>query len=400
MILNHPHEQPQEALLERWRILSKIISVSVAAARVPLDRVTYFSNRAVSHRDYGLVKIAADSGVEGIGFCYVGTRGGELLPLAVAKLLAPLLIGRDPLDVEALWSELYQDVLLQGRTGTVMRSLSILDIALWDLNARAANLPLHKYIGASQADSVAAYASGGYYLDGKTPDDLAAEMAHYVSLGFKAVKMKIGRLSPREEEDRVRAVRDRIGPDIALMMDANNAWKDVVEALQTVRRLEKYAPYFVEEPFSPDDIDSHAQLARATSIPVATGEIEAGRWRHKELLDKKAAAILQTDAAVCGGITEWRRIAAIAAGYAIPLYPHWFHDLHAPLVAATPNARMVEFFPDGQVLNFRELLDRQLDFRQGRLMLHKAPGLGFDFAEEKVRRFAIDPTNVWTKIGD
>jgi len=379
--------------------MAKISSVSVAAARVPLDKITYFSNRAVSHRDYGLVKITADSGAEGIGFCYVGSRGGELLPVAIAKLLAPLLIGRDSLDTEALWSELYQEVLLQGRVGIVMRALSILDTALWDLNARSANLPLHKYMGASQADSVAAYASGGYYLEGKTPDDLAAEMSHYVSLGFKAVKMKIGRLSPREEEDRVRAVRERIGPDIALMMDANNAWKDVVEALQTVRRLERYAPFFVEEPFSPDDIDSHAELARATPIPVATGEIEAGRWRHKELLGKKAVAILQTDAAVCGGITEWRRIAAMAAGYAIPMYPHWFHDLHAPLVAATPNARMVELFSDSQVLNFRELLDRQLDFKDGRLMLHKTPGLGFAFNEEKVRRFAIDPANVWMKIG-
>jgi len=373
--------------------------VSVAGVRVPLDKITYFSNRTVSHRDYGLVKIAADNGVQGIGFCYVGTRGGELLPLAVEKLLAPLLIGRDAMDVEALWSELYQEVLLQGRAGIVMRALSILDTALWDLNARSANLPLHKYLGACQPDSVAAYASGGYYLEGKTPDDLADEMARYVSLGFKAVKMKIGRLSPREEEDRVRAVRERIGPDILLMMDANNAWKEVVEALQTVRRLEKYAPYFVEEPFSPDDIDSHAALARATSIPVATGEIEAGRWRHKELLDKGAVAILQSDAAVCGGVTEWRRIAAMAAGYAVPMYPHWFHDLHAPLVAATPNARMVEYFPDNQVLNFRDLLDRQLDFRDGRLVLHKEPGLGFSFDEAKVKRFAIAPATVWTTIG-
>jgi L-alanine-DL-glutamate epimerase-like enolase superfamily enzyme len=378
--------------------LAKIISVSVAAARIPLDRVTYFSNRAVSHRDYGLVKISADDGAEGIGFCYVGTRGGELVPLTVEKLLAPLLLGRDSLDVEALWSELYQEVLLQGRAGIVMRALSILDVALWDMNARSANLALHKYLGASQADSVAAYASGGYYLGGKSPDDLAEEMANYVSLGFKAVKMKIGRLSPREEEDRVRAVRERIGPDIALMMDANNAWKDVVDALQTVRRLEKYSPFFIEEPFSPDDIDSHAALARATSVPIATGEIEAGRWRHRELLDKKAAAILQSDAAVCGGITEWRRIAAMAAGCAVPMYPHWFHDLHAPLVAATPNARMVEFFRDNQVLNFRQLLDRQLDFRDGRLMLHKTPGLGFTFDDEKVARFAINPANVWVNI--
>jgi L-alanine-DL-glutamate epimerase-like enolase superfamily enzyme len=378
--------------------MAKIVSVNVTAVRIPLERVTYFSNRAVSHRDYGLVKIASDDGTEGIGFCYVGNRGGELLPMAVKSLLAPLLLGRDSLDVEALWAELYQESLLQGRAGVVMRGLSILDTALWDLNARRAHLPLHKYLGAAEADSVAAYASGGYYLEGKTPDDLAAEMARYVSLGFRAVKMKIGRLSPEKEEDRIRAVRERIGPNVALMLDANNAWQDVVEALQTVRRLEKYQPFFVEEPFSPDDIDSHAKLAQATPIPIATGEIEAGRWRHKELLDKKAVAILQTDAAVCGGITEWRRIAAMAAGYAIPMYPHWFHDLHAPLVAATPNARMVEYFPDNQVLNFRELLDRQLEYRDGRLILHKAPGLGFSFDEEKVKRFAIDPKTPWTKI--
>jgi L-alanine-DL-glutamate epimerase-like enolase superfamily enzyme len=377
--------------------MAKIVSVSVAAARIPLGKVTYFSNRTVSHRDYGLARIAADNGMQGLGFCYVGNRGGELLP-AAARLMAPLLLGRDSLDVEALWTELYQEILLQGRAGIVMRALSMLDTALWDLNARGANLPLHKYMGASRADSVPAYASGGYYLDGKTADDLAAEMARHVSRGFKAVKMKIGRLPPGGEEDRVRAVRERIGPDIALMLDANNAWRDVVEALQTVRRLEKYDPFFLEEPFSPDDIDSHARLARATSIPIATGEIEAGRWRHKELLDKKAAAILQSDALVCGGVTEWRRIAAMAAGYGIPMYPHWFHDLHAPLVAATPNARMVEFFEDGQVLNFRELLDRQLECRDGRLMLHRTPGLGFGFDDGKVRRHAIDPASPWTTI--
>ena len=117
------------------------------------------------------------------------------------------------------------------------------------------------------------------------------------------------------------------------------------------------------------------------------------------MLDKGAVAILQSDAAVCGGVTEWRRIAAMAAGYAVPMYPHWFHDLHAPLVAATPNARMVEYFPDNQVLNFRDLLDRQLDFRDGRLVLHKEPGLGFSFDEAKVKRFAIAPATVWTTIG-
>ncbi len=117
--------------------------------------------------------------------------------------------------------------------------------------------------------------------------------------------------------------------------------------------------------------------------------MEVGRWRHKELLDKGGAAILQTDAVVCGGITEWRRIAAMAAGYGVPMYPHWFHDVHAPLVAATPNARYVEFFWDDQVLNFRRLIDRQLEQEDGYIKLHQTPGLGFDFDEQAVARYSI-----------
>lgn len=366
-----------------------ISSISICAARVPLDRVTSFSNRTVTARDYGLVKVTSSEGVSGIGFCYVGSAGGELLPMAVEKILAPVLLGRDSLEVEALWKEMYQEALLQGRAGVVMRAISILDTALWDLNARSVDLPLHKFLGAAHIDRVPAYASGGYYLDGKTPDKLGQEMAHYVSLGFKAVKMKTGRLSPKEEEMRVAAAREAVGPDIELMMDANNAWGDLTEALQYVRRFEKYNPYYIEEPFLVDDIDNHARLARATSIPVATGEVEVGRWRHKELLDKQAAAILQTDAVVCGGISEWRRIAAMAAGYGVVMCPHWFHDVHAPLVAATPNARYVEFFWDDQVLNFRKLLDTQLTQENGQIILHQTPGLGFGFDPQAVGRYSI-----------
>jgi len=369
--------------------MPKISSISVTSARVPLDRVTSFSNRTVHARDYGLVKITSTDGVTGIGFCYVGSAGGELLPIAVETLLAPVLLGRDSLDVEALWKEMYQEALLQGRAGVVMRALSIVDTALWDLNARSAGLPLHRYLGAASAERVPAYASGGYYLDGKTPEMLGEEMAHYVSLGFKAVKMKTGRLSPREEEARVAAAREAIGSDVELMLDVNNGWSDVTEALRYVRRFERYAPSFVEEPFLVDDIDSHARLARATPIPIATGEVEVGRWRHKELLDKGGAAILQTDAVVCGGITEWRRIAAMAAGYGVPMYPHWFHDVHAPLVAATPNARLVEFFWDDQVLNFRRLIDRQLEQEDGFIILHQTPGLGFNFDEQAVAKYSI-----------
>ncbi|HUL91162.1 MAG TPA: mandelate racemase/muconate lactonizing enzyme family protein [Burkholderiales bacterium] len=375
--------------------MSTIESIAVATARVPLDTVTSFATRSVSARDYGLVKVRA-GGIEGIGFCYAGSSGGTLVAQAVERLLAPLLLGRDSLLVEGLWQRMFEETVLHGRAGSVMRAISILDCALWDVNSRAAKLPLYKYLGAAVERAVPAYASGGYYLEGKTPRKLGDEMAAYVRAGFRAVKMKVGRLSPKEEEARVRAAREAIGPEVELMLDANNAWRDLPTAMRYMERFELYDPYWIEEPFFPDDIDNHARLAKLTRVTVATGEIGTGRWHFKEILDKGAAQILQTDALVCGGISEWRKVAATAASYGVTLCPHWFHDLHAHLVAATPNARYVEFFPDDQVLNFRRLVDKQLKAEKGMLILPTTPGLGFGFDERAVARYALkDGSAAW-----
>ena len=377
--------------------MSIIKSVHVANVSVPLDVVTSFSTRTVSERHYCLVKVTNTDGVQGIGFCYVGSKAGEIAKVAVEQLLAPKLIGQESHRSEGLWQDMYSESILQGRSGSVMRGISILDTAIWDLNARSVNLPLHKYLGAVVLDRVPAYASGGYYVDGKTPAKLAKEMESYVAMGFKAVKMKTGRLSPREEEDRLAAVRNAVGDDILVTMDANNAWRDLPTALEYIQRFEQYNPYWIEEPFSPDAIDLHARLASRTTITVATGEIEVGRWRHRELIESGGCEILQSDAAVCGGISEWRRIAAYADSKGVTICPHWFHDLHAPLVAATPNARLVEFFTDDQVLNFRRLIDKQLSFDKGDLILHQEPGLGFNFDEAAVKKYGTG-SQTWTQI--
>jgi len=367
-----------------------IESISVCIARVPLEIPVTFSTRRVTAREYCLVRIRSLDGVEGLGYCYAVNGAGRLLAVAVTDLLAPGLMGQDSHCVEGLWTDMYQEALLLGRAGGVMRALSAIDIALWDLNARSVGLPLYRYLGAARLDRVPAYASGGYYLPGKTADDLATEMHQHVSDGFKAVKMKVGLQSVAEERKRLVAVRQAIGDDVRLMLDANNAWRDLPTALEYVRCFEAFHPFWIEEAFSPDDIDNHARLARATRVTVATGEVEAGRWRFKELLARNASTLLQADATVCGGITEWRKIAATAASYGITVEPHAWHDVHVHLVAVTPNTTYVEWMPDDHIANFRRLIDRQLVAQAGELLLPQGPGLGFDFDDAAIQEYGVE----------
>lgn len=335
------------------------------------------------------MRVTAKDGKSGIGFTYAGASAAIITQAAVDELLGPLLLGKPSYMIEGLWDGMYRESLLHGRCGSVMRAVSALDIAIWDLNARRAEAPLWRYLGAKVEDRVPCYASGGYYQPGKSPDDLAKEMKAYKDRGFRSVKMKIGGADPTEDELRVRCVREAIGPDALLFLDANNAWKDLLTALPPIRRLEAYSPAWIEEPFSPDDIENHARLVSATPIPIATGEIEAGRWRFRVLLESRAAHVLQPDAVVCGGITEWRRIAALASAYGVPVCPHAWHDVHAHLVASTTNAPFVEYFVDEGIVNTQPLFTRRMEMDGGDLILPSDPGLGFDFDEARVSQYAI-----------
>lgn len=366
-----------------------IESVSVCIARVPLDKPVSFSTRKVTAREYCLIRIRSTDGHEGLGYCYAVNSAGRLLSIAATELLAPKLIGQDSHRVEGLWTEMYQEALLLGRAGAVMRVLSAIDIALWDLNARSVSLPLYRYMGAKTLDRVPGYASGGYYLPGKSLDDLAQEMKDHVDDGFRAVKMKVGMLSVAQERERMAAVRDAIGDDVRLMLDANNAWQDLPTALEYAQCFEPFNPFWLEEPFSPDDIDNHARLAGATRITIATGEVEAGRWRFKDLMTTGASTLLQTDATVCGGITEWRRIAATAASHGLSVEPHAWHDVHVHLVASTPNSTYVEWMPDDHIVNFRRLIDKQLVAENGDILLPQEPGLGFQFDDDALERYGV-----------
>ena len=215
-------------------------------------------------------------------------------------------------------------------------------------------------------------------------------MQGYVEMGFQAVKIKVGGVPPKEDAVRVRAVREAVGPDVPVFLDANNAWPDATTAIWAVRHFEEYDPGWIEEPLIPDDIRGHAEVAAAVLMPVATGEIHATRWEFQELVDRRAAAILQADAGVCGGITEWRKIAAMAASNNIPVAPHWLAEVHVHMVGSTPNATWVEYFTDFNVLNIGRLFSTSLELRPGGLALPDAPGLGVELDESAVTRFSLD----------
>lgn len=356
---------------------------------VPVEKPIAFSTREITERHFTLIRLSLDTGAEGLGYCYSGHKAGHLVTDAIRDLLRDIVVGREIEDVGAMWESMYQETLLHGRRGAVLRAMSVIDIALWDAMAQQAQLPLYRFLGAHRREVVPTYASGGYYADGKSPGDLAREMEGYLRSGFRAAKMKVGRLASSEDAVRVQAARKAVGADIPLFLDANNAWPDSAMAIEALRHFEEYAPGWIEEPLMPDDIEGHAVVARNVGIPVATGEVHGTRWDFAHLVEKKAAAILQPDVTVCGGITEWRRIAGMAAAANLPVAPHWVPEVHVHLVAATPNATWVEYFTDATVINITTLLQTRLEIRRGDLVVPQAPGLGVIFDEAQVKKYAI-----------
>jgi D-arabinonate dehydratase len=234
------------------------------------------------------------------------------------------------------------------------------------------------------------YATGGYYREGYTVDELVKEIAGYVEQGFTAVKMKVGKLGAREDAARLAAVRRALGEDIDILLDANGGWADAPAAIAALRRLEEYRPYWIEEPVRADNIAAMARIAEALDMPVATGELEATRWAFAELVERRAADILQPDATVCGGVSEWLKIAHMAAALDIPIAPHYNWDIHTQLNAAIPNALFIEYFVRGSdVKVFDEVLENPIYPVNGWIEPRAEPGFGLHFEQKKLDRYRI-----------
>ncbi|MFI1035448.1 mandelate racemase/muconate lactonizing enzyme family protein [Streptomyces sp. NPDC020951] len=376
----------------------KIASVRAVAVRVPVKRPTRISTRVLDKRDYVLVWVRReDTEEEGTGYIYAGTSGGAVVAEAVNGMLAPLLIGRSADDVVGAWDAMYQETLLHGRRGAVMRAVSAVDIALWDLSAKRAGLPLAVLLGGS-ATPVAAYASGGYYQpdEGNWADAVTREIAGNIESGFTDHKIKVGGLPVAEDAARVQAAVKTMEGRGRLAVDANNAYRTVAEAERALQAFEEAAGdtrlWWFEEPLSPDDVHGHARLRDRSATPVATGEIAGSRWEFRDLIERGAADILQPDAGVMGGVTEFLRVAAAAATFALPVAPHWHANLHAHLSAAITNCLTVEHFAlEKDIYNFELLVtpDTRLDAAGGCVLIPERPGLGFDLQDDAVRRYAV-----------
>ena len=349
----------------------KITNITTESYRWPRPKPITNGKHTYTHSGLGLVKIETDAGVTGIGLGGAGSIGR-----AVIEHLTPLLIGQDPINVERLWHEMWVPKLT-GRRGLSTRAISAIDIGLWDLRAKVADMPLYKLLGGYR-DRVPTYIAGGYYVQGKGLRELADEMTEYASWGARAVKMKVGALSIREDVERVKAVREAVGPDVKVLLDANCAYR-YYEAIQFASRAQEYDPFWFEEPVAPDDYEGLRKLADKTTIPLATGENEYTRYGFRDLIATGAVPILNADAKILGGVTEFIKVAALAQAHDLDIAPHGAQEIHIHLVAAIANGLILEFYPQ----QFDPMWDRiyrhtlQLN-ADGTVSPPNVPGIGID----------------------
>ena len=366
-----------------------ISDVVARTVRIPLAQPTGFSTRLLTHREYLLVWLRAEDGSEGFGYAYAGDSAGRWLGAAVSELMAPALVGHPVGDVVANHDALEQRFLLVARGGGFARALSAVDIAGWDLIARRASRPLREVLGAT-ARRVDAYASGGYYREGDSEGLIIDEIEHYLGLGFRDYKMKVGGRELSHDVARVRAARMALGPSGRLALDANNAWRSPGDALRAARAFAEFDIWWLEEPLAPDDVEGHASVRAAAPMPVATGELLAHRAECAHFLRRGAVDILQPDAGVVGGVTEWLRVARAAEALGVDIAPHWHANLHAQLAAATPNCTTVEYFARAtDVYNFEQLVANPLVVVDGEIVLDDEPGIGIRLDNDAVAHYEV-----------
>ena len=344
-----------------------------------------------------VVEIETDEGLIGWGECY----GPARITAAVVQSVAPWLIGHDPLRTEFLWQMIYARLRDHGQKGAVIQGLSGIDIALWDIKGKHFGVPVHRLLGGPLRSEVQAYATGLYRRKSGDPlRYLAEEAAGYVADGFKAVKLKVG-FGVEEDVAVTRAVREAIGPDIALMVDANHAY-DAVAAIRLGRMIEADNIGWFEEPVPPEDVAGYRAVKAAISIPIAGGECEFTRFGFRDILALRAIDIIQPDTCAAGGLSECKKIADMAEAFGVRYNPHvWGTGIaiaaSLQLLAVLPSHTPPSLAPVAPMLEFdrtehpirQSLLVQPIEHTKGVVRVPDAPGLGIEVDRETLARFAV-----------
>jgi L-alanine-DL-glutamate epimerase-like enolase superfamily enzyme len=390
----------------------RITDVRTIPVEVKLSKPVFDANYTMATKPALLVEVETDQGLIGLG--EAAHFGGPMASTAqvIENELRNYLIGQDPRAIEYLWELMHRRAYKHARGGIVIAAISGIDIALWDLRGKMAGMPLWQMLGGYRK-RVPAYATGGFYSDGKGVKELVREMQAYVKHGFRAVKMKVGRnagieMSPlrvmddrgrcevtlQEDLARVAAVRDAIGPDVKLMVDANGAW-DVATAVKMGRAMEKYDIYWYEEPVWPDDVAGSVEIASKVGIAIAGYETcSYGIVDFNDYIRARAVHFVQPDVAWAGGLTESLKIAHMAQAANMPIAPHIHGSAVAVaaavhLLGAVRNGSMAETVYPAHAL-MTELVKEPFNVdKKGEIELPDTPGLGIELDPKVVKKYRV-----------
>jgi L-rhamnonate dehydratase len=340
-----------------------------------------------------IVEVVTDDGIRGIGSIGGFTSAGTEV---VNTYLKPLAIGESPFNTELLWEKMYRSTVRFGRKGAVIAAISAVDIACWDIKGKALGQPVYNLLGGKTRERVPAYASRLYALDDL--ELLAEEAQGYVRNGFRTLKQRFG-FGPadgvegmKRNEELVRTVREAAGEEVDIAADAYMGW-DYAYARAMEERLRPYRLAWIEEPFMPDDLQSYVKFREHSRTPVSTGEHEYTKYGFQQLIEQRAADILQPDGNRVGGITEMKKICAMAEAVGLPIYPHSneAHNFH--VILSQSNCPLVEYFPDREPDTGNELFWKifrgESTVTDGYLPAPSAPGLGIEInwdAVDNLRR--------------